>query len=320
VAVKLGVFLPQAISYELGRDIPAAARRAEDIGYDSVWAFERPLFPVPMTQGLYGIPGLPWPDHYRGVADPLVTLAIAAAVTESVELGTSVLVAPFHGPTQLARALATLDNTSDGRVVAGLGTGWSHDEYAAAGIVAFEQRGAAFDEVLDVFAAVWGPDPVSFSGRLARIAPAQVGPKPKRRIPIHLAGGTPAALRRVVRRADAWMPVGMGAAALATRWAQVRELADEIGREDPLGISLRTNTLYTPRPYTGGDRQPFQGDVEQIVADVLEHCEAAPVTGVLLDLTATLLDADAMMDVAEQLHAALRSALPRSPHQPTHLW
>jgi alkanesulfonate monooxygenase SsuD/methylene tetrahydromethanopterin reductase-like flavin-dependent oxidoreductase (luciferase family) len=219
-----------------------------------------------------------------------------------------VLVAPLHGSTQLARALATLDNASGGRVVAGLGTGWSHDEYAAAGTVPFEERGAALDEALDVCAAVWGPDPVYFAGRFARIAPSQIGPKPKRRIPLHLAGGTLSALRRVARRADAWMPVGMGAAALAEGWAQVQDLAGAVGRADSLGISLRANTLYTPQPYTGADRQPFQGNAEQIAADVAEHCEAAPVTGVLFDLTATLPDADEMMDVAGQLHAALRSA------------
>jgi hypothetical protein len=104
------------------------------------------------------------------------------------------------------------------------------------------------------------------------------------------------------------MPVGMGASVLAEGWARLQDFAADIRRADSLGISLRVNTLYTPQPYTGEDRQPFQGDVEQITADVIEHCEAAPVTDVLLDLTATLPDADRMMDVAEQLHAALRSA------------
>jgi alkanesulfonate monooxygenase SsuD/methylene tetrahydromethanopterin reductase-like flavin-dependent oxidoreductase (luciferase family) len=126
--------------------------------------------------------------------------------------------------------------------------------------------------------------------------------------PLHLVGGAPAALRRVARRADAWMPVAMGADALATGWAQVRDFADQAGREGALGVSLRTNVIYTPQLYTGDDRQPFQGNVEQIVADVVDHCKAAPVTDVLLDLTATLHDAQEMMDVAEELHIALRRA------------
>lgn len=147
--------------------------------------------PVPGArhQGLYGIDGLPWPDQYRSVAEPLVTLTLAAAATERAELGTSVLVAPLHLPFQLARALASLDAASGGRVLAGLGTGWSLDEYAAAGVRPFEERGAVLDEIIDVCRAVWGPDPVAHDGPLTKIAPAVVGPKPARPIPILLAAG-----------------------------------------------------------------------------------------------------------------------------------
>lgn len=307
MTVKLGVCLPQAIFYDLSRDVTAAAQRAESIGYDSLWVFERPLFPEPMTQGLYGIPGLPWPDHYRGVADPLVTLALAAAVTTKAELGTSVLVAPLHGSTQLARALASLDNASGGRVVAGLGTGWSLDEFAATGVVPFEKRGRALDELLDVCAAVWGPDPVAFTGEFTRIAPSQVGPKPRRPIPIHLAGSTPAALRRVAERADAWMPVALGPSALADGWARLQDLAARAGRERPIGISLRVNASYSKDRNTSEGRYPGAGNLEQIVEDIAEHCKAAPVTDVFVDLTATLHDSDAMMDVAEELHPLLRA-------------
>lgn len=98
MATRLGLALPQMRQYDIGRDVPDVARTAETIGYDSLWVFERALFPEPATQGLYGIEGLPWPDTYRGVADPLVTLALAAAVTERALLGTSVLVAPLHLP------------------------------------------------------------------------------------------------------------------------------------------------------------------------------------------------------------------------------
>ena len=88
------------------------ARAAEEIGYDGVWVFERVLVPENPDQGLYGIPNLAWPDYYRSVADPLVTLAAAAAVTERVRLGSAVLIAPLHQPFQLARGLATLDAVS----------------------------------------------------------------------------------------------------------------------------------------------------------------------------------------------------------------
>lgn len=104
--VSLGLGLPQMKQYDIGRDVAAVARAAEETGYESLWVFERILFPEPATQGLYGVPGLPWPDQYRSVADPLITLALAAGATGRARLGTSVLVAPLHMPFQLARSLA----------------------------------------------------------------------------------------------------------------------------------------------------------------------------------------------------------------------
>ncbi|GAA3133424.1 hypothetical protein GCM10017687_56920 [Streptomyces echinatus] len=210
MATRLGLGLPQMRQYSIGKDVPEVARAAEQIGYESLWVFERALFPEPATQGLYGIEGLAWPDAYRSVADPLVTLTLAAAATERAELGSSVLVAPLHLPFQLAKALATLDAASGGRVVAGLGTGWSLDEYAASGVRPFEERGEALDEIIAVCRAVWGPDPVVHEGPLTKIGSAVVGPKPARPIPVLLAAGNGRALRRLVDHADGWLPVGMG--------------------------------------------------------------------------------------------------------------
>lgn len=99
-----------------------------------------------------------------------------------------------------------MDAASGGRVVAGIGTGWSHDEYAAAAVAPFEKRGQVLDELLDVFEAVWGPDPVSYEGELTTIAPSVVGPKPAGPIPVLLPANSPKAARRLVDRADGWMP------------------------------------------------------------------------------------------------------------------
>jgi probable F420-dependent oxidoreductase len=284
------------------------AKAAEDIGYDSVWVFERILFPEPATQGLYGIPGLPWPDSYRSVADPLVTLSVAAAATERVQLGTSVLVASLHMPFQLARALATLDNASGGRVVAGFGTGWSHDEYAAASVAPFERRGEVLDELLDVCAAVWGPDPVSFKGALTTIAPSEVGPKPARPIPVRLPATNAPTFRRVVDRADGWMPVALDAAGLAAQWQKLQAVAAERGRERPISVTLRANAIWTADRFDGENRQPFQGNVEQMVEDAVRFCQAVPVTDLLLDLNSSLPTAQQVTDTAAELHTALRVA------------
>ncbi|MER5177733.1 LLM class F420-dependent oxidoreductase [Streptomyces sp. NPDC002896] len=307
MAIPLGLALPQMKQYDVGRDVPAVAKAAEDTGYESLWVFERILFPEPATQGLYGIPGLPWPDQYRSVADPLVTLTLAAAVTERARLGTSVLIAPLHVPFQLARSLATLDAASGGRVVAGLGTGWSRDEYAAASVAPFEQRGKVLDELLDVCRAVWGPDPVSYEGALTRIAPSEVGPKPARPIPVLLPANSPRALRRLVERADGWMPVGMGAGQLAEQWRQVQDLAVEKGRTEPIQSALRVNARYSAKAYEGEDRAPFQGNVEQIVEDLAAHAEVG-LDEIFVDLGGSARDAEELKDVAAEVYEAARAA------------
>ncbi|MEV0482477.1 LLM class F420-dependent oxidoreductase [Streptomyces sp. NPDC050508] len=307
MTTRLGLGLPQMRQYSIGADVPDVARTAEQIGYDSLWVFERALFPEPATQGLYGVPGLPWPDVYRNVAEPLVTLTLAAAVTERARLGSSVLVAPLHTPFQLAKSLASLDAASGGRVIAGLGTGWSLDEYAASGIRPFEERGTVLDELIEVCRAVWGPDPVTYDGQLTKIASAVVGPKPARPIPIMLAATNKKAQRRLVDHADGWLPVGMGAEQLAGQWQELQDLAAERGRTEPIRTVVRVNTVYTAKPYDGPDRQPFQGSADQIVEDLVAHAEVG-LEEILIDLQTTPRDAQELKAVAAEVYEKARAA------------
>ncbi|WP_328975397.1 LLM class F420-dependent oxidoreductase [Streptomyces canus] len=307
MAIRLGLSLPQARQYDLGRDVPDVARTAERIGYESLWVYERALFPDPPTQGLGGMEGVPWPDHYRAVPEPLVTLTLAVAATERAELGTSVLVAPLHGPFQLAKSLATLDAASGGRVVAGLGTGWSTDEYAAAGVGPFAERGRILDEIIDVCRAVWGPDPVRYEGRHLRIASASVGPKPARPLPILLPSFSRKAMLRLVDRADGWMPIAMaGPRQLAEEWSQLRDLAAERGRTRPIRTSVRVNAQYTPKAYDGSDRAPFQGSVDQMMEDLVAHAGIG-LEEFFFDLQGGTRDAQELKDVAAELYEKARA-------------
>ncbi|MFF4924817.1 TIGR03619 family F420-dependent LLM class oxidoreductase [Kitasatospora sp. NPDC001261] len=308
MAIRLGLGLPQMKWYDLARAPAAVARAAERIGYDSLWVFERVLVPERPRQGLYDVPGLAWPDSYRSVAHPLVVLSLAAAATERARLGSSVLVAPLHGPFQLARALATLDAASGGRVVAGLGTGWSLDEHAAAGHAPFEERGAVLDELLDVCAAVWGPDPVSYRGTHALIDEAEVGPKPVRPVPVYLAASGGRALDRVARRADGWLPTGMTPGQLAVLRREIGERAALYGRDaGAIQVCARANVRITEAPVRDAERKPFVGTVEQIVQDTAGYA-AAGADEVLLDLQTNARDADELADLAARVHADIRGA------------
>lgn len=308
MTTRLGLGLPQMRQYDLGRDVPDVARAAEEIGYDSLWVFERALVPEPATQGLYGIPGVPWPDYYRGVADPLVTLTLAATATSRAELGSSVLVAPLHLPFQLAKSLATLDAVSGGRVIAGFGTGWSLDEYAASGVLPFEERGTALDEVIAVCRAVWGPDPVVHHGKTTDIASAVVGPKPVRPIPVLLAATNRRAMRRLVERADGWLPGAYGPEQLAAQWRDLRELAEEAGRTEPVRTVIRVNARVAAKPNTAADRPLFEGDTDQIAADIAAHTGIVPDAEILLDVQSEARDAAELKDTAAELYEKARAA------------
>ncbi|AQS70621.1 LLM class F420-dependent oxidoreductase [Streptomyces pactum] len=306
MTIRLGLGLPQMRQYDLGKDVPEVARAAERMGYESLWVFERALFPEPASQGLYGIEGLPWPDEYRDVAEPLVTLTLAAAATERAELGSSVLVAPLHVPFRLAKALASLDAASGGRVVAGFGTGWSHDEYAAASVRPFAERGRALDELIEVCRAVWGPDPVVYDGEVTKIASAVVGPKPARPIPVLLAAGSGRARRRLVDHADGWLPNAIGVEAVAEQWRVLRDLAAERGRTEPIRTVLRANVRYRTAPRDASGRSPFHGVVDQIVEDLAAHAEIG-LDEILLDFQSTARDAEELKDIAAEVYEKARA-------------
>jgi probable F420-dependent oxidoreductase len=182
--MKLGLRLPQRLGVDLQHDVVEAARTAEAAGYASLWTYEQLLFAETPVEP-YAPPNVPWPESGRQTADPLAVLTAAAVVTERVRLGTAVLIAALHTPVQLAKALATVDQISGGRVVAGMGAGWSTDGLQAAGATRAD-RGRFLDETLDVFEAVWGPDPVTFRSPRVVIDNALILPKPASKIPVML--------------------------------------------------------------------------------------------------------------------------------------
>ncbi|GII27564.1 LLM class F420-dependent oxidoreductase [Planotetraspora mira] len=276
--MRLGLRLPQRLGVDLQHDLVEAARTAEAAGYASLWTYERLLFPETPAEP-YAPPNVPWPETQRQAADPLAVLTAAAVATEQVRLGTSVLIAALHTPIQLAKTLATIDQISGGRMIAGIGTGWSTDELQATGATRAD-RGRFLDETLDVFDAVWGPDPVTFRSPRVVIDNASVLPKPVSKIPVMLGGGGSAkAVERIAKRADGWLPFlttpgPAGAAELRARWDRIREMASEYGRDTSrMEMVVVGNVTFTDRP-AGPDRSPFVGTLDQIMDDIHSAAEA----------------------------------------------
>jgi probable F420-dependent oxidoreductase len=221
--MKIGIHLPQYGRVAGAEAISRAARHADELGFHGVWVSDHLVQPAAQD----------YPSPY--LYDPMVTLTWAAAVTEHVDLGTSVLVAPQHSPLELANALASLDSLSGGRVIAGVGVGWSEGEFAALGFD-FANRGRRLDEIIRVWRTVWNHDPATFDGDFVSFADLRVLPKPAQRIPIWVGGTASAARRRAIELGDGYHLIGVTPDEAREPIAEVRA-----ARPEPeFVVSLRT--------------------------------------------------------------------------------
>jgi len=191
--MQLGIHLPHIGRKASPENIRLCAVQAEELGLADVWVSEHIIVP---KSGGYP----PSPNFW----DPVLTLTWAAACTERVRLGTSVLVLPMRHPLPLAKELATLQNLSKGRLILGAGVGWLEAEFDALG-VPFKERGRRMDEGIAMMKAVWSEDPVTFPTKYipAVISDMRSQPQPVKPIPIWIGGSSDAAINRALRL-DGW--------------------------------------------------------------------------------------------------------------------
>jgi probable F420-dependent oxidoreductase len=266
--MKLGISLPQIGPQASPENLIRVARRAEELGYDSVWVLERLLWPINPKEPYPASADGSLPETYQIVFDPLETLAFVAAHTSRAQLGTSVLVLPYHTPIELARRTATIDQLSGGRLVVGVGAGWSHDEFEAAG-TPFERRGARSDEFLEAMIALWTKDPVGFEGEFYRIPESKIGPKPvqKPHPPIYVAGFGQYTFDRAVKFGDGWNPSGIPSFEwLETMIKQFHETARTRGRTG-MEVVLRAFTMIFDQSL-GSERKPMMGTLDEVKEDI----------------------------------------------------
>jgi probable F420-dependent oxidoreductase len=267
--MKIGAMLPHLGTEMSPAALVAAARRAEELEYDSVWVVERLLYPTNPRSKYPVTPDGSLPKLYARALTPIETLSYVAARTSKIALGTSVLIMPLHNPVMLARQLATLDVLPGGRPRVGLGQGWSLDEIEAAGGTP-GGRAARADEFVRVLKAVWTTDPVEFSGEFFTVRRSILQPKPVQspHPPIYMAAYVPGALKRVGRISDGWMPSGVPLAATWQMMEQVREAAWAAGR-DPSTVKLvifAFPAILDESP--GEDRPDFVGTLDEVRRDV----------------------------------------------------
>jgi len=272
--MKTGFGVPLSGSWATPEVCSELSVKAEALGYSSLWTFQRLLSPLHEDQ-----PQLP--PQYRSVEDPLTTMAYLAAKTTTIRLGVAVVNLPFYSPILLAKMLTTIDRLSGGRVDAGLGVGWSPDEFLAAG-APIEGRGARADDFLRCLHAIWTDDIVDYTGELYRVPRSRVDPKPIQQPhpPILLGGMVPAALRRAGRVADGWISSSQADLAHIDEAIQVvKDAATEAGR-DAEALRFICRGVVKVRD---GERGPLTGSLDEIRADLADLATKG-VTEVFLDL------------------------------------
>jgi probable F420-dependent oxidoreductase len=197
--LKVGVTLPQAGQQATRENVIHMAQSAESEGFDSLWVFERLLWPINPQTPYVATPDGSLPIEYQIMLDPIETLTYVAANTEKIALGTSVIDMLFHNPVVLARRFATLDVLSQARTICGLGIGWSKDEYQVSN-TPFQDRGKRADEFIQAIKRIWTDDVVEFKGKYYSIPASKIGPKPlqKPHLPIYIGGFSPNTFSRIV--------------------------------------------------------------------------------------------------------------------------
>lgn len=274
--LRIGFGLPVSGSWATAANLAEIARRAEELGYDSVWTFQRLLHPAEGD----------WGASYRSVQDPLISLAYAAALTERVRLGVAVINAPFYAPIVLAKQLTTLDQLGAGRLDVGLGLGWAAEEFAAVG-APIERRGARLAEFVQCLQAIWADNPVQFAGEFYQVPAALVDPKPLQRPhpPILLGGGADRALRRAGRLADGWISASRhDLRKIGADIALIKDAAAEAGRDpERLRFIVRAVVKLSDQPNEGPDRRPLHGSAAQVRED-LQNLQEQGVTEAFVDM------------------------------------
>ena len=211
------------------------ARRAEALGFDSLWTGEHVVLPDPRQA-----PSPAPPDF--AMLHPSTALAYLAGVTKRVKLGTGITLIAQRNPVVLAKEMASLDVVSEGRLLLGIGAGYLHQEFAALG-VPFQERGARTDEYVAAMRALWNDERPSFHGRFVQFDAIQAMPRPVQDggPPIVVGGASDAALRRSVDYAQGWYGFALNVEQTAGVLERLRRLGGD-GLEISVTPSVRLNT------------------------------------------------------------------------------
>ena len=274
--MKIGMILPLAEdesgSAPSWQQLKAAAMQSEDLGFDSIWVYDH------LLHRFEGHPTV-------GFHESWTMLTTLAAVTNRVEIGTTVLCAGFRNPALLAKMADTLDEVSAGRLILGLGAGWHKEEFDAFG-VAFDHRVSRLEEALQIIKPLLRDRQVTFEGRFHSAIDAVISPQGPREegVPILLAAFAPRMMRLTARYADMWTTDWLGPVSKVQQdIGNLRAACDEVGRDfDTLAVTggvtigypdlgKLPNWMNTPDTYITGSADEVASRLREYQHEGVDH-------------------------------------------------
>ena len=260
-------------------DVAFIARKAEELGFESLWYAEHPILPV-HSDSPFPATGGAIPEEYRHFTDPFIALARASAVTSKIKLGTGITLVPERNPLVMAKEIAALDRYSGGRFLFGIGTGWNREETTIMG-GDFDHRWTQTRESIEAMKELWTKDEAEYHGRFYDFPPVYCYPKPvqKPHPPVIVGGHAPNVLQRIVRMADGWLPNRANPAQVEDSRKILDTLAEESGR-DPSSITI--SVLYGQPPDRDLSQSFLNAGADRVVVRP-EHCETEAEMGERLE-------------------------------------
>ena len=260
--MKVGVVFPSVLYREGPEGVARLMRGIEELGYDELDMFDHVL----MGHATDERPAPYYPSSMP-ILEALTTLSFAAATTERIGLGTTVLVLPQRQIALVAKQIATLDTLSGGRIRIGVGVGWQQSEYDALD-ENFHNRGRRLDEGVALLRRYWADERVDFDGAHYSAEAMALEPKPPQGagIPIWIGGAVSQTLERVGRYGDGWMGQFVRDDATATKlMTKIRAHAEAAGR-DPETIGMQLSVS----PQAGTDFREFYRDPARVADRALQ--------------------------------------------------
>ena len=266
-------------------------QRAEALGFYCVTVADHIVIPRNISSPYpYTLDG-----QYRGAGhhlEQMTVMSFLAGATRRIRLVASVMIAPYRHPVVAAKALATLDFLSQGRVILGLGVGWMKEEFELLGAPRFEARGRVTDEYIKAFKELWTKENPAFRGDYCNFSSLTFLPKPvqKPHIPIWIGGHSKHAIRRAAELGDGWHPIGGVPTAplepddLAAKLLLLAQYARAAGRDPKeIRVAFKASLYDRDKASHAGRRRRFTGSAEDIVADAREY-RSAGVDYLILDV------------------------------------